>query len=133
MRKRLAEHRANVVCAGCHNLMDPVGLSLEKFDAIGRRRAVEEGTAIDASGGLPDGSHFADVEGLEQGLLKRPEIFVSTLTEKLLTYGLGRGMEWYDAPAVRAIVRDAQRQDFRMSSLILGIVKSPPFQMRKSQ
>ncbi|HTL03751.1 MAG TPA: DUF1592 domain-containing protein [Vicinamibacterales bacterium] len=133
VRKRLAEHRANVVCAGCHNLMDPVGLSLEKFDAIGRRRSVEEGTAIDASGGLPDGSHFADVEGLEQGLLKRPEIFVSTLTEKLLTYGLGRGMEWYDAPAVRAIVRDAQRQDFRMSSLILGIVKSPPFQMRKSQ
>ena len=133
VRKRLAEHRANVVCAGCHNLMDPVGLSLEKFDAIGRRRAVEEGAAIDASGGLPDGSHFADVEGLEQGLLKRPEIFVSTLTEKLLTYGLGRGMEWYDAPAVRAIVRDAQRQDFRMSSLILGIVKSPPFQMRKSQ
>jgi hypothetical protein len=130
VKLRLAEHRTNAVCAACHNLMDPVGLSLEKFDAVGRRRAVEDATAIDASGGLPDGSKFTDVDGLEQALLKRPELFVGTLTEKLLTYGLGRGVEWYDAPAVRAIVHDAARQDFRMSSLILGIVKSPPFQMR---
>src|SRR5439155_964468 len=133
VRKRLAEHRTNAVCAACHNLMDPVGLSLEKFDAIGRRRSVEEGTAIDASGGLPDGTQFADVAGLEQALLKRPEIFVGTLSEKLLTYGLGRGVEWYDAPAIRGIVRNAKPQDFRLSSLVLEIVKSPPFQMRKAR
>jgi cytochrome c553 len=133
VRKRLAEHRTNAVCASCHNLMDPVGLSLEKFDAIGRRRAAEEGTPIDASGGLPDGSRFADVHGLEQALLSRPEIFVGTLTEKLMTYALGRGVEYYDAPSVRAIVRDTRPQQFRLSSIILGIVKSQPFQMRTSR
>ena len=89
VRKRLAEHRTNPTCAGCHNLMDPVGLSLEKFDAVGRRRTVEDGMPIDASGGLPDGSRFADVDGLEAALLRRPELFVGTFTEKLLTYALG--------------------------------------------
>jgi hypothetical protein len=133
VRQRLAEHRTNATCAACHNLMDPVGLSLEKFDAIGRRRTVEEGTPIDASGGLPDGSHFADVDGLEQALLSRPEIFVGAFAERLLTYALGRGVESYDAPAIRAIVREAGPQDFRVSSIILGIVKSTPFQMRKSR
>jgi cytochrome c553 len=133
VRKRLAEHRSDARCAACHNLMDPVGLSLEKFDAVGRRRATEEGAPIDASGSLPDGSQFADVQGLEQALLKRPEIFVGTLAEKLLTYATGRGVEYYDAPAIRAIVRDARRQDFRLSSIVLGIVKSTPFQMRTSR
>jgi hypothetical protein len=133
VRKRLAEHRNNPTCAACHNLMDPVGLSLEKFDAIGRWRSVEEGATIDASGGLPDGSQFADVRGLEQALLRRPELFVGTLAEKLLTYATGRGVEFYDAPAIRAIVRDARSHDFRVSSIILGIVKSKPFQMRKSR
>jgi hypothetical protein len=127
------EHRTNVVCAACHNLMDPIGLSLEKFDAIGRWRTVEGGEAIDASGGLPDGHQFVDVEGLEQALLRRPEIFVSTFAEKLLTYALGRGIEYYDAPEIRAIVREARRQDFRVSSIILGIVNSKPFQMRMSR
>jgi hypothetical protein len=133
VRKRLAEHRSNAICASCHNLMDPVGLSMEKFDAIGRRRTDEDGVPIDASGGLPDGSHFTDVPGLEQALLSRPEIFVGTVAEKLLTYGLGRGVEYYDAPAIRAIVRDARAQDFRVSSLVLGIVRSAPFQMRMSR
>lgn len=133
VRKRLAEHRNNPTCAACHNLTDPVGLSLEKFDAIGRRRTAEAGTPIDASGGLPDGSQFADVHGLEQALLKRPEIFVGTLTERLLTYALGRGVETYDAPAIRAIVREARPQGYRVSSLIMGIVKSTPFQMRTSR
>jgi hypothetical protein len=133
VRERLAEHRRDATCAGCHNLMDPLGLSLEKFDAVGRRRTTESGIAIDASGGLPDGSRFADVKGLEAALLRRPELFVGTLTEKLLTYGLGRGVEYYDAPAVRAIVRAARQQDFRMSSIILGVVKSGPFQMRESR
>jgi len=133
VRKRLAEHRSNVVCASCHNLMDPVGLSMEKFDAIGRRRNDEGGIPIDASGGLPDGSTFEDVAGLEKALLSRPELFVGTFAEKLLTYGLGRGVEYYDAPTIRAIVRAARAQDFRVSSLVLGIVKSAPFQMRMSR
>jgi len=133
VRKRLAEHRTNPTCAACHDLIDPVGFSLEKFDAIGRRRTVEGGTPIDASGRLPDGSQFTDVGGLEQALLRRPELFVGTFAEKLLTYALGRGVEPYDAPAIRAIVRETRPQDFRVSSLILGIVKSTPFQMRKSR
>jgi len=133
VRKRLAEHRSNAVCASCHNLMDPAGLSLEKFDAIGRRRNAEEGSDIDASGGLPDGSHFTDVDGLEQALVRRPEIFVGALAEKLMTYALGRGVETYDAPAIRAIVRQAREQHFRMSSIILGVATSTPFQMRTSR
>jgi hypothetical protein len=133
VRRRLAEHRSNPVCASCHNLMDPVGLSLEKFDAIGRWRTAEGDVPIDASGGLPDGSKFADVHGLEQALLSRPEMFVGTFAEKLLTYATGRGVEYYDAPAIRAIVREARAKDFRVSSLILGVVESQPFQMRKSR
>ena len=133
VRKRLAEHRTNATCAACHNLMDPIGLSLEKFDAVGRRRSVEDGVAIDASGGLPDGSRFADVDGLEAALLRRPELFVGAFTEKLLTYASGRGMEYYDAPAVRTIVRDARAHDFPISSIVLGVVKSQPFQMRMSR
>jgi hypothetical protein len=133
VRKRLAEHRSNPTCAACHNLMDPVGLSLEKFDAVGRRRTVEGRMPIDASGGLPDGSSFADVHGLEAALLRRPELFVGTFAEKLLTFASGRGVEYYDAPAIRKIVRDARPEKFRMSSIILGVVKSKPFQMRKSQ
>jgi hypothetical protein len=133
VRKRLAEHRNNPTCAGCHNLMDPIGLSLEKFDAVGRRRAIESGVPIDASGGLPDGSSFEDVDGLEAGLLRRPELFVGTFAEKLLTYASGRGVEYYDAPTVRAIVRDAKAHDYRLSAIVLGIVKSKPFQMRMSR
>jgi hypothetical protein len=132
-RKRLAEHRSNAMCASCHNLIDPVGLSLEKFDAVGRRRNAENGEAIDATGGLPDGSQFADVDGLEGALLKRPELFASTLTEKLMTYALGRGIEYYDQSSVRAIVSASGVEKYRMSSIILGIVKSKPFQMRTSR
>ena len=132
VRKRLAEHRSDARCASCHNLMDPAGLSLETFDAIGRRRSTEEGAPIDASGSLPDGSQFVDVQGLEQALLKHPDVFVSTLAEKLLIYASARGVEYYDAPAIRAIVRDARRQNYRLSSIVLGIVKSTPFQMRMS-
>jgi len=133
VRERLSEHRTNAACGACHNLMDPLGLSLEKFDAVGRRRSVENGVAIDASGGFPDGARFADVQGLEAALLRRPELFAGTLTEKLLTYALGRGVEPYDAPATRAILREARSQNYRMSSIVLGVVKSPPFQMRKSR
>ncbi len=132
-RARLAEHRRNKACARCHDMIDPVGLSLEKFDAVGRRRRLEEGVPIDAAGGLPDGSSFEDVGGLEAALLRRPELFVGTFTEKLLTYASGRGIESFDAPAVRAIVRDARATDYRMSAIVLGVVKSQPFQMRMSR
>ncbi len=130
MRERLAEHRANPACASCHDVMDPVGFSLEHFDAVGRWRTMEEGRPVDASGGLPDGSEFAGVEGLEQGLLARPEIFVRTLSEKLLTFALGRGVETYDAPAIRGVLRGAKSDDYRFSALILGIVQSPAFTLR---
>ena len=130
VRNRLAEHRANAACASCHNLMDPPGLALENFDAVGRWRDLENDEPIDASGELSDGTKFRDVDGLEAGLLQRPELFARTMAEKLLTYGLGRGIESSDGPALRQIVREAEAIEFRFSSLILGIVKSPPFQMR---
>jgi hypothetical protein len=130
VRARLAEHRANSACAGCHNLMDPIGFSLENFDAVGRWRTLEEGRPVDASGGLPDGSKFTGVSGLEEGLLKRPEIFAGALTEKLLTFALGRGVEPYDGPAIRKIVRDAQAEDYRFSAIIVGVTRSTPFTMR---
>ena len=131
MRERMAQHRVNAACSGCHQLMDPAGLSMEHFDAIGRWRThTEAGTAVDASGGLPDGSTFDGMAGLRRALLKRPELFVSTVTERLLTYALGRGVDYYDAPAVRAITQDARANDYRFSSLVLGVVSSRPFQMR---
>jgi hypothetical protein len=133
VRERLAQHRADVACAGCHKLMDPVGFSLENFDAVGRWRTIEEGRPIDATGGLPNGSRFEGVTGLERALLKRPEVFVGTLAEKLLTFALGRGIESFDAPAIRKIVRDAHEKDYRFSSLIVGIATSTPFQMRNSE
>jgi hypothetical protein len=132
VRQRLAAHRANSACAHCHNLIDPVGFSLENFDAVGRWRTRELGEPIDASGGLPDGTVVADVAGLEQAMLDRPEPFVGTLAEKLLTFALGRPVTLDDAPAIRQIVRDARAQGFRFSSLVIGIVTSTPFQMRTS-
>jgi hypothetical protein len=132
IRARLAEHRKNPTCASCHNIMDPVGFALENFDAVGRFRRMDDHHPVDASGGLPDGSTFVGVAALEQGLLQRPELFVQTLSEKMLTFALGRGVESYDAPAIRRIVRDAQANQFRFSALILGIVNSTPFQMRKT-
>ena len=132
MRERLSQHRANAVCAGCHQQMDPVGFSLENYDAVGRWRTLDAGQPIDAAGGLVDGSEFTGVAGMEQALLNRPELFVRTLTEKLLTFGLGRGVEYYDAPAVRQIMRNARDDKYRFSRLIVGIVNSTPFQMRKS-
>jgi hypothetical protein len=129
IRERLAEHRAQAACAICHDLMDPIGFALENYDAIGRWRTSEEGQAIDATGSLP-GSNFVGVRGLEQALLREPELFVATLTEKLLTYALGRGIEPEDAPAVRTIVQTAAGEHYKFSAIIQGIVSSPLFQMR---
>jgi Protein of unknown function (DUF1592)/Protein of unknown function (DUF1588)/Protein of unknown function (DUF1585)/Protein of unknown function (DUF1595) len=130
MRERLAEHRANPACASCHDLMDPVGFSLENFDAVGRWRVLDEGRPVDASGGLPDGTPIANFVELEASIIERPEMFAGTLTEKLMTFALGRGVEAYDGPALRQVLRRAAEQDYRFSSLITGIVSSVPFQMR---
>ncbi len=132
MRERMEEHRRNPTCAACHALMDPVGLSLENFDAIGRWRTLTAGLApIDASGGLPDGTTFDGVAGLRQAVVDRSDQFVRTLADKLLTYALGRATEYYDAPAVRAVERAAAAGGYRFSDLVLGIVRSTPFQMRR--
>ena len=134
MRERLAAHRNNAVCASCHKTIDPVGFSLENFNAVGQWRDVEvEDKPVDSSGALPGDKEFNGVDGLESALMKRPELFSTALTENLMTFALGRGMEYYDAPAVRKIVRDAQKDDYRFSSVILGIVKSAPFRMRRAE
>ena len=122
IRERLAKHREMVACASCHNLMDPIGFALENYDAIGRWHA-----QADARGGFADGSEFDGVAGLEEVLLNRPELFVTALTEKLMVYALGRGLEPSDAPAVRKIVRHAKENGWKFSEIIVGIVTSPPF------
>jgi len=130
VRQMLEMHRANPVCASCHARMDPLGLSLENFDAIGRWRTNDAGHAIDASGVLLDGTKVDGPLELRQALMAQKTQFVKTVTDKLLTYALGRGLEYYDAPTVRAIDRTAAADDYRWSSIILEIVKSAPFQMR---
>ncbi len=132
IRQRLAKHRENPACASCHDVMDPVGFALENFDAVGRWRTEEDHQKVDASGGLADGSKFDGVAGLERALLARPELFAGTLAEKLLIFALGRGVEPTDAPALRAVVRRVHSDQYRFSSVILGIVHSVPFQMRKT-
>jgi Protein of unknown function (DUF1592)/Protein of unknown function (DUF1588)/Protein of unknown function (DUF1585)/Protein of unknown function (DUF1595)/Protein of unknown function (DUF1587)/Cytochrome C oxidase, cbb3-type, subunit III len=132
VRQMLEMHRANATCAGCHARMDPLGLSLENFDAIGQWRAADAGHAIDASGVLLDGTKVNGPVELRQALVAQKTQFAQAVTEKLLTYALGRGLEFYDTPAVRGIDREAAANGYRWSSLILGIVKSAPFQMRAS-
>jgi len=133
IRERLAEHRENPACASCHDLMDPVGFALENFDSVGRWREFDQGLAIDSSGALPDGKKIIGIADLEAGIMERPEMFVGTLTEKLMTFALGRGIEPTDGPAVRKVVRQAADNDYRFSSVILGITSSEPFQMRAAE
>ncbi|HYS25616.1 MAG TPA: DUF1592 domain-containing protein, partial [Vicinamibacterales bacterium] len=128
MRQRMELHRASPVCASCHARMDPLGFALENFDGLGRWRA-----GVDASGVLPDGTKIDGPVGLRQVLLDKKDQFVTTATERLLTYALGRGVEPYDMPAVRTIVRDAAPRDYRWSSIIMGVVTSVPFQMRRAR
>jgi mono/diheme cytochrome c family protein len=133
MREAMAQHRTNPACAGCHARMDPIGFALDNFDAVGRYRTVSEsGEPIDSSGTFPDGSKFDGMDGLREVLLSRPEEFVLTMTGQMLTYSLGRSLEYFDAPILRAIVRDARSQDYRFSALVAGIVKSMPFQTRRA-
>ena len=133
VRQQMELHRSNPVCASCHRVMDPLGFALENFDATGKWRTVDGGVPIDSSGVTPDGFNLGGPADLRAYLLSHPEQFVTTATEKLLTYALGRGVEYYDAPAIRRIMRDAAADDYRWSSLVLGIAKSTPFQMRRSQ
>jgi hypothetical protein len=134
MRQRMELHRSNPTCAVCHRMMDPLGFALENFDGLGRwRDDMGPGTGpIDSSGVLPDGTKFDGPAGLREVLTGKREMFVETATERLLTYALGRGVEEYDHPVLRKIVRGAAADDYRWSSIILGIVNSAPFQMRRT-
>ncbi len=133
MRQQMEEHRANPACASCHKFMDPLGFALENFDGTGKWRTTDGGGMIDASGVTPDGFPLKGPADLRDYLMSRPDQFVTTLTEKLLTYALGRGVEEYDHPVIRRIVKDSKPDDYRWSSLVLAIVKSAPFQMRRSR
>jgi hypothetical protein len=133
VRGRMEQHRSNPACAGCHKVMDPLGLALENFDAVGAWRTRESGIAIDASGELTDGTKIDGVAALRDALVRRPEVLVGTMTEKLMTYALGRTLEYQDMPAVRAIVQSSARDNYRFSSLVRGIVSSVPFQMRSAR
>ena len=133
MRERMEEHRKSPACAGCHRLMDPIGLSLENFDGIGRWRTSDNGAKVDPSSQLFDGTRVDGPAALRQALLGRRDLFARNLTEMLMTYALGRGVEYYDMPFVRSILHESTRTDYRFSSLVLGIVRSAPFQMRRSE
>jgi len=133
MREAMEQHRANPVCASCHSRMDPLGFAMENYDGVGKWRTEDGGTAIDPAGKLPDGSVFQGPAGLKKVLLaSHRDEFLSTITSKLLTYALGRGLEYYDMPAVRSITRQAEKDDFRVSALVTAIVQSTPFQMRRT-
>jgi hypothetical protein len=133
VRDKMTEHRRNQPCLGCHQIMDPIGLALENFDGVGRWRTTESGVKIDASGRLVDGTPIDGAESLRKALLSHPDAFVQTLTEKLLMYAVGRTAHYYDMPAVRSITREAARNDYRFSTIVMGIVGSAPFQMRTAQ
>jgi hypothetical protein len=136
MRERMEEHRRNPACAQCHKIMDPIGLSMENFDAVGAWRVRDgdsvtgPGTPIDAQGELLDGTKINGVVTLRQALLRQPDLFVGTVVEKLMVYALGRGLQPYDMPSVRAIVRETAPNNYRFSSIVMGIVNSTPFQKR---
>jgi hypothetical protein len=130
MRELLTAHRASPTCAGCHKVMDPIGFALENFDAVGAWRTREADAEIDASGELADGTAVDGVVALRNALLRRPEVFVTTMSEKMLTYAIGRGLDARDMPVVRGIVRGAAAADYRFSSIVLGVVSSTPFQWR---
>jgi hypothetical protein len=130
VRERIEQHRASPACAGCHKIMDPIGLAMENFDAVGRWRTIDEGVAIDASGQLVDGTPLNGPSSLRKAMLDRQDVFIAALTEKLMMYGVGRETKYYDMPAVRSVMRDAAKHRYRFSDLILGVVKSAPFQMK---
>src|SRR5262249_55529168 len=133
LRETLEKHRANQACAVCHSRLDPLGFSLENYDGVGRFRATEGDAKIEASGQMPNGAVVDGPLGLKKILLDRKQEFVENLAAKLLTYGLGRGLEYYDQPAVREIRRKTEQNDYKFSAMVLAIANSVPFQMRKQQ
>ena len=134
VRERMEQHRKDPACAGCHKVLDPLGFAMDNFDGVGAWRVRgEDGAPIDASAVLADGTKVNGPADLRNAILSRPNVFVGTMTTKLMTYALGRGVEYYDMPAIRAIVHEAERSDYRFSSLILGVVKSAPFEFRRSE
>jgi hypothetical protein len=133
VRERLAQHRENPVCASCHDILDPLGLALENFDAVGQWRVREPGGAVDARGALADGTEVSGIVELREAILEHPERFVTVVTEKLMTYALGRGLEYFDMPTVRAIVADAADDDYAFSALIMGIATSDAFRQKQIQ
>ena len=133
VRVRLEEHRSNPACAGCHKMMDPIGFALENFDALGAWRWNDSGFPVEPTGQLVDGTKVTGPASLRAALVKHSDAFLRTFTEKLLTYALGRGLEYYDMPAVRAIDREAASNGNRFSSFVLGIVRSTPFEMRRAE
>jgi hypothetical protein len=132
LRESMEQHRANPICASCHSRMDPIGFGLENFDAIGQWRTKDGTFPIDASGQLTNGTKFSGPAELTDVLAKQPQAFAGAITEKMLTYALGRGLEPYDRPTVKAIIANLRQNDYRFSSLVLGIVNSLPFQERNS-
>lgn len=132
LREELEKHRANVACAVCHSRLDPLGFALENFDAVGKFRASEGGSPIEASGAMPNGTVIDGPAGLKKVLLSRKDEFVESFSNLLLTYALGRGTEYYDQPAVREIRRQAEQNDYRFSSIVMAIVNSVPFEMRRT-
>jgi hypothetical protein len=133
VRERMEQHRANPACASCHRMIDPIGLALENFDATGALRIKDNGVPVDSTGQLYDGTRMEGAEGLRSALLKHKDAFLGTFAENLMTYALGRRLEAYDMAAVRAIVRDAEKQDYRIGSFILGVTRSAAFQMSRPE
>jgi hypothetical protein len=132
LREAMIQHRAAPTCAGCHARMDPIGFAMENFDAVGRWRDRDGDQPIDATGVFPEGTKFDGIAGLKKELLRQPEQFVGTIVERLLMYAIGRNLQYYDAPTVRTVMRDAAPANYTLPSLVLGIVKSRPFQMREA-
>jgi hypothetical protein len=133
MRDRMEAHRRNPACAGCHKLMDPIGLALENFDGIGKWRSTDNGARIDATSQLSDGTNVNGPAALRKAVLQRPDMFARNMTEMLFTYALGHGVTYTDMPFVRGVMKDAARTNYKFSSLVLGIAKSMPFQQRRSE
>jgi hypothetical protein len=131
VRQRFEAHRADPSCAACHTRMDPIGFAMENFDAVGKWRDRDGGAAIDTTGIFPDGTRFEGIAGLKRELVRQPELFVGTVAERLLMYAVGRNLQYYDAPAVRSVLREASPSRYTLASLVLGVVKSRPFQFRE--
>ena len=133
VRERMEEHRKNPACSSCHRVIDPLGLALENFDPTGKWRIKDAGAPVDASGVMYDGTKLDGPEGLRAAILKRQDVFLQTFTENLMTYALGRRVESYDMPTVRKIVREAEKQNYRISAFINGVINSSAFQMRSEK